>query len=263
MPSTYDPLLRLELQATGENATTWGTKTNNNIELIAAAIAGISNLTVISGDTSLTTANAASDQSRSAILFLTGSPVSTANLIVPSTPKTYAVIRNTTGSADIVIKQAGGTGATLPPSGNEIIVCTSTTCVGLVGGLVANVSALDTRVANVSAALTSTNNVVSALEIRVSTVSTQAANLQTQVDNVSVLVSALQIRVAAVSSSVSALQVQVDNVSAALTSTNNVVSAVEVRVSTVSARASAIQAQVNAVSVLVSVINALNIRITE
>jgi len=70
MPSTYDPLLRLELQATGENATTWGTKTNNNLDLIAAAIAGISNITVISGDTSLTTANAAADQARSAILIL-------------------------------------------------------------------------------------------------------------------------------------------------------------------------------------------------
>jgi chaperonin cofactor prefoldin len=284
MPSTYDPLLRLELQATGENATTWGTKTNNNIELIAAAIAGISNLTVISGDTSLTTANAADDQARSAILFLTGSPVSTANLIVPSTPKTYAVIRNTTGSASIVIKQAAGTGATLPPSGNEIVVCTSTTCVGLVGGLVANVSALDTRVAAVSAsvsalqvqlnavsaALTSANNVVSALEVRVSTVSTQATNLQTQVNAVSAaltsannVVSALEVRVSAVSTQATNLQTQVNNVSAALTSANNVVSALEVRVSSVSAQTSALQAQLSSVSALVSTINALNIRVTE
>ena len=38
MPSTYDPLLRLELQATGENATTWGTKTNNNLHLFAKQV---------------------------------------------------------------------------------------------------------------------------------------------------------------------------------------------------------------------------------
>lgn len=177
MPSTYDPLLRLELQATGENATTWGTKTNNNLELVAAAIAGISNLTVISGDTSLTTANAATDQARAAILFLTGSPTSTANLIVPASPKTYAIIRNTSGGADIIIKQAGGTGATLPATGNEIIVCTSTTCVGLIGPF-------DARLAAVSAS-------VSALNVQVSNIATSVSAINTQLAAVSALVSSL------------------------------------------------------------------------
>jgi hypothetical protein len=180
MPSTYDPLLRLELQATGENATTWGTKTNNNLDLIAVAIAGITNLTVISGDTSLTTANAATDQARAAILFLTGSPVSTANLIVPTSPKTYAVIRNTSGGADIIIKQAGGTGATLPATGNEIIVCTSTTCVGLIGPF-------DARIAAVSASVSSLNAQVIQIAASVSAINTQLATVSVLVSTINAL----------------------------------------------------------------------------
>lgn len=262
MPSTYDPLLRLELQATGENATTWGTKTNNNLELIAAAIAGIATVSVSSGDTTLSTANAATDQARSAILLLQGTLTGDVNVIVPSEPKTYAIIRGTSGAYNITVKNAG-TGAVLPTTGNELIICTSATCYGLVSPLNATVSALDTRIAAVSAsvsalniqlaavstALTSTNNVVSALEVRVSAVSAAAGGVQAQVNAVSALVSALDLRVAAVSASVSALQVQLNNVSAALTSANNVVSALEVRVSTVSAQ--------------VSSLNALNIRIIE
>ena len=131
MPSTFDPLLRLELQATGENASTWGVKTNNNLDLIAAAIAGVTNLTVLSGNTSLTTANAATDQARSAILVLQGTPAGDANLIVPASPKTYAVLRNTGGSFNITIRQPSGTGTVLPVTGTEIVICTSTTCVGL------------------------------------------------------------------------------------------------------------------------------------
>ena len=190
MPSTYDPLLRLELQATGENATTWGTKTNNNLDLIATAIAGTAIVSVSSGNTTLSSANAATDQARAGILLVQGTLTGNANIIVPSSPKTYAVVRQTTGSFDIVVKNAG-TGATLPPSGNEIVICTSATCVGLIGGLTANVSALQVQVNAVSAALTSANNVVSALEVRVSSVSAQTSSLQVQLNAVSALVSAV------------------------------------------------------------------------
>ena len=190
MPSTYDPLLRLELQATGENATTWGTKTNNNLDLIAVAIAGTAIVSVSSGNTTLSTANAATDQARAGILLVQGTLTGNANIIVPSSPKTYAVVRQTTGSFDIIVKNTG-TGATLPPSGNEIVICTSATCVGLVNGLTANVSALQVQVNAVSAALTSANNVVSALEVRVSSVSAQTSSLQVQLNAVSALVSAV------------------------------------------------------------------------
>ena len=235
MPSTYDPLLRLELQATGENATTWGTKTNNNLDLIAVAIAGQAVVTVSSADVTLTEANAATDQSRAAILVFTGTMTGNVNIIVPSQSKTYAAFRQTSGAFNLVIKNATGTGATLPTSGTDIIVCTTATCVGLIGSLAANVSALDTRVAAVSAS-------VSALNVRVA--------------DVSASVSALNVQVAAVSAQVSALQVQVASVSA-------ITSALDVRISAVSASVSVINTQLAAVSALVSSLNSLDIRVIE
>lgn len=235
MPSTYDPLLRLELQATGENATTWGTKTNNNLDLIAVAIAGQAVVTVSSADVTLTESNAATDQSRAAILVFTGTMTGNVNIIVPSQSKTYAAFRQTTGVFNLVIKNATGTGATLPTSGTDIIVCTTATCVGLIGSLAANVSALDTRVAAVSAS-------VSALNVRVA--------------DVSASVSALNVQVAAVSAQVSSLQVQVASVSA-------ITSALDVRISAVSASVSVINTQLAAVSALVSSLNTLDIRVIE
>lgn len=235
MPSTYDPLLRLELQATGENATTWGTKTNNNLDLIAVAIAGQTTLTLASADVSLTEANAATDQARAAILVLNGTIINDINIVVPAQSKTYAVLRQTSGAFNITIKNPTGTGAVLPTSGTDIIVCTTATCVGLIGSLAANVSALDTRVAAVSAS-------VSALNVRVA--------------DVSASVSALNVQVAAVSAQVSALQVQVASVSA-------ITSALDVRISAVSASVSVINTQLAAVSALVSSLNSLDIRVIE
>ena len=41
MPSSATPILKLEDQATGENAATWGTKTDNNLELVEQAIKSV------------------------------------------------------------------------------------------------------------------------------------------------------------------------------------------------------------------------------
>lgn len=241
MPSTYDPLLRLELQATGENATTWGTKTNNNLDLIAAAIAGTAIVSVSSGDTTLSTANAATDQARAAILLLQGTLTGDVSVIVPSSPKTYAIIRGTSGAYNIIVKNAG-TGATLPASGNELIICTSATCYGLIG-------AFDTRLAAVSAS-------VSALNVQVADVSAKVSAVDARVAAVSASVSALQVQVNTVSAAVSSLQVQVNAVSA-------LTSSLDARIAAVSASVSAINAQLATVSALVSNLNSLDIRVIE
>jgi flagellin-like hook-associated protein FlgL len=176
MPSTFDPLLRLELQATGENATTWGIKTNNNLDLVAAAIAGIAIVSVSAGDVTLSTANAVTDQARAAILLVQGTLTADAGVVVPAASKIYVVLRQTTGNFNVILKNTG-TGAALPASGSDIIVCTTATCVGLLGSL-------DTRIEAVSAA-------VSALGIQVAEVSASVSALNVQVAAVSAQVSAL------------------------------------------------------------------------
>ena len=51
MASTYSSDLKLELMATGENAGTWGDKTNTNLNLIQQAVAGFEQITLSSGGT--------------------------------------------------------------------------------------------------------------------------------------------------------------------------------------------------------------------
>jgi hypothetical protein len=133
MPSTPESNLRLELQATGENATTWGTKTNSNLELLSQAIAGAANVNVGgSGNYTLVANNYASDEARAATLILTGTLTGNRDVIVPTTPKHYTVLNQTAGAFTLTIRQTAGTGVAIP-AGTSQIVCTSTTCVDAIG----------------------------------------------------------------------------------------------------------------------------------
>jgi hypothetical protein len=174
MPSTFDPLLRLELQATGENASTWGIKTNNNIDLIAAAIAGLAIVSVSAGDTTLTAANALTDQARAAILLVEGTLTADANIIVPAASKIYAILRQTSGSFNVIVKNAG-TGATLQPSGADIIVCTTATCISFAGALNARIEAVSAAVSVVAADLQAVSAAVSVVATSVSVLSAQVS----------------------------------------------------------------------------------------
>jgi hypothetical protein len=95
---------------------------------------------------SLTELNATADQSRAAILVFVGTLTGNVNIVVPAQSKTYATLRQTTGSYDIVIKNSTGSGTTLPSSGAEIVICTTATCVGLASSIDARINALGIRV---------------------------------------------------------------------------------------------------------------------
>ena len=66
MASTYTPL-GIELQATGENAGTWGTKTNTNLQIIEQ-ISGGYTTQAVSDSGAQTTALSVSDGSTGATL---------------------------------------------------------------------------------------------------------------------------------------------------------------------------------------------------
>ena len=134
MPSTPESNLRLELQATGENATTWGPKTNTNLELLSQAIAGTANVNVGgSGNYTLVASNYASDEARAATLLLTGTLTGNRDIIVPTTPKHYTVLNQTSGAFTLTIRQSAGTGLVLPANSFSQIVCTSASCVDAIG----------------------------------------------------------------------------------------------------------------------------------
>ena len=70
MPSTFSTDLKLELMATGENAGTWGTKTNTNLNLVQQSIAGFQEIDVASNDVTLAMTNGSISNARNMVLKL-------------------------------------------------------------------------------------------------------------------------------------------------------------------------------------------------
>ena len=68
MASSYSTDLKLELMVTGENAGTWGDKTNTNLNLLQQAIAGFESITITdSATTTLTMSDAAISNARNMV----------------------------------------------------------------------------------------------------------------------------------------------------------------------------------------------------
>jgi len=115
MPSSFSTDLKLELMVTGENAGTWGTKTNTNLNLLQQAIAGFQSISIAGGaqTTALTMDNAAISNARNAVIKLTGTITGNQIVTVPSgIEKTYIVSNGTTGAFTVEFKTASGTGPT-------------------------------------------------------------------------------------------------------------------------------------------------------
>ena len=114
MASTYSSDLKLELMATGENAGTWGTKTNNNLNLVQQAIGGFEQVTVGDGATVAlamtdgTVSNARNMVVKVATVTLSGATV----LTVPdSIEKMYIFdVTGVTNPTNLTIKTASGSG---------------------------------------------------------------------------------------------------------------------------------------------------------
>jgi hypothetical protein len=121
MPSTFTPSLKIELIGNGEQPTTWGITTNNNMgTLIEQSIAGVQPIT-LTGNTVLSNFNGISDQARNAVLVFNGALSNTANVIAPSVEKTY-IVSNRAG-ANVVIKTATGVGISVSNNTSLLIYC--------------------------------------------------------------------------------------------------------------------------------------------
>lgn len=116
MPSTYSNI-GLELQATGENSGTWGTKANTVFELLDEAVAGMVTVNFASdADKTITATDGATSDARHMVLILTSTTLTatrTLTIAPNDMEKTYIIYNNTTGSQDIIVEQGGGSGATV------------------------------------------------------------------------------------------------------------------------------------------------------
>jgi len=116
MASTYTPL-GVELQATGENAGTWGTKTNTNLQLVEQILGGFTQQSIAGG--AQTTALSVSDGSTGATLAhrmieLTGSITGSQIVTIPLDVQTFYIIKNSTSGAQTVqFKYASGSGSSV------------------------------------------------------------------------------------------------------------------------------------------------------
>jgi len=113
MASTYTPL-GVELMATGENAGTWGTKTNVGLQIMEQIAGGYTTQAMTDGDTVTLTADDGSTGATcaTAVIKLTGSLSGTSVVTVPDdiTGMEYLVLNGTTGSQTVTFKTASGSG---------------------------------------------------------------------------------------------------------------------------------------------------------
>ena len=113
MASTFDNDLRLEEMATGENAGSWGTKTNTNLELIADAF-GYGTFTIADADTTLTMPDGSDTDNalRSLYLKISSSADLTTTRTLTLAPNTVSKLwyieNNTSGGQTITISQGSG-----------------------------------------------------------------------------------------------------------------------------------------------------------
>jgi len=113
MASTYTPL-GVELQATGENAGTWGTKTNTNLQLVEQISAGYIAKSIAGG--AQTTALSVSDGATGAelahrMIEFTGTISGNQIVTIPNDVQNFYFLRNSTsGSHTVQFKYATGSG---------------------------------------------------------------------------------------------------------------------------------------------------------
>jgi len=113
MASTFTPL-GVELQATGENAGTWGTKTNTNLSLISQLVSGYNAQSIAGGSqtTALTIVDGnTTGTAQHRMIEFTGTISGNQIVTIPLDVETFYILKNTTsGSHTVEFKYASGSG---------------------------------------------------------------------------------------------------------------------------------------------------------
>jgi hypothetical protein len=150
MASTYN-YLGIEKMATGENAGTWGTKTNTNLDIIQQAASGYHSQTIAGGaqTTALlitdgdatTTTDSLTNAARNQVIELTGAITGSQIVTFPtSTEGMHVVFNNTTNAQTVQLKGASdsGSGTTFATDdkGKKFVYMSGTDLVEIVTGTV-------------------------------------------------------------------------------------------------------------------------------
>ena len=121
MASTYTPL-GVELQATGENAGTWGSKTNVNLQVIEQIAGGFTQQALTSGGTvALTSSDGGTgDVLAHRIIEFTGSLSGNAVVTIPLDVQNFYLLRNSSsGAYTVQFKYTSGSGSSVTFSATD------------------------------------------------------------------------------------------------------------------------------------------------
>ena len=124
MASTYTPL-GIEIQATGENAGTWGNKTNTNLQIIEQIAGGYTTQAVSdSGDTTLSVTDGNTGATLAhRVLEFTGSLTASRNVTIPTDVQNFYFLKNaTSGSQNVVFKYVTGTGTSATVANGKTVI---------------------------------------------------------------------------------------------------------------------------------------------
>jgi hypothetical protein len=130
MVSSYSTDLKLELMVTGENAGTWGEKTNDNLNCIQQAIAGVESIDVGAADVTLVMANSPTlSNARNMVLVLTGSLTGNRQVLIPNGIEKFYIIHDQTtrNGNSLTIKTVSGTGFNIETTtgSSDMVACYS------------------------------------------------------------------------------------------------------------------------------------------
>jgi microcystin-dependent protein len=141
MASTFSPSLRIELIGDGDQSGIWGQTTNSNLgTIIEQAITGVQAISMLDANYTLSNFNGVADESRNAVLVLSGTITQQRNLIAPLIEKTYSIKNSTVGGFGVQIVGSSGTGVVIPNGQTIPVYCDGTNFYALVTGSATNFS---------------------------------------------------------------------------------------------------------------------------
>ena len=130
MASTFTSRLKLERQASGENAGNWGNLVNyvfNRIDssvrgYVSVSVAGSANVTLKSNTSTTNTDDSSTDdQVHNKVIEFSGALTGNINVFTDAVEGEYIVFNNTSGSYSLTYAPTGGTGVIIPQGSKSVV----------------------------------------------------------------------------------------------------------------------------------------------
>jgi hypothetical protein len=133
--------------------------------LLEQAITGVTSITMADANYTLTSFNGVTDESRNAVLVVTGTNNAVRDLIPPVVKKLYTVVNNTTGGYAIRVIGASGTGVNIPNGATCLVYCDGTNFINGLSGTAGNFSVNGNITATGNAVITGNVSVTSNVSV--------------------------------------------------------------------------------------------------